>query len=414
MGRIAVVGAGIVGCSCALFLQRDGHDVVLVDPREPGAGTSKGNAGIISCSAITPLATIETLRGVPAMLRDPMGALSIRWRHLPELLPWLVRFCIASRSRTVESSTVALAALLQHANQAHDIVIQQAGLGDLVRGGGWLKVAYDRKRLDRYMASIRRYYDRFGVVYHMLDREGCLDLEPALNPEIAAGVLIADCRAVRHPQDYTGGIARAVMERGAEHVRQTVRDIERADGVVKTVITDAGKLAVDGVVLAAGAFSGALARMSGAPVPLIAERGYHLMLPHPAVTLNNPVYTVEGSFVVAPMTHGLRLTGGVELASNAAPPDYARIRRLIEPARRLVPGLTATVDDAWQGHRPSLPDSLPVVDRAPALRNFWYAFGHQHIGLTLGPLTGRLVADLVAGRQPLVDLAPFRARRAFC
>lgn len=414
MGRIAVVGAGIVGCSCALFLQRDGHDVVLIDPRDPGSGTSKGNAGIVSRGSVMPLATIETLRDVPGMLRDPMGALTIRWRHLPGLLPWLARFVLASRRRTVESSTEALAALLAQASQSHDIVIQQAGLGDLVQSGGWLKVAYDRPRLERYMEPLRRRYDRFGIAYHMLDREACLDLEPALNPAIAGGALIADCRAVRHPQNYTAGIARAVMERGGQHLCQSVRGIERQDGMVEAVITEAGRQPVDGLVLAAGAFSGPLARMGGASVPLIAERGYHLMLPHPAVTLNNPVYTVEGSFVVAPMTHGLRLTGGVELASNEARPDYDRIRRLLAPARTLIPGLGATIEDAWQGHRPSLPDSLPVIDKAPGLRNFWYAFGHQHIGLTLGPLTGRLVADLVAGRQPSMDLTPFRARRAFC
>jgi D-amino-acid dehydrogenase len=137
------------------------------------------------------------------------------------------------------------------------------------------------------------------------------------------------------------------------------------------------------------------------------------MLAHPAKTLGRPIYTVEGAFVLAPMAHGLRLTGGVELASNDAPPDYGRIRKLVAVAQRLVPGLGGRIESEWQGHRPSLPDSLPVIGPAPTRRNVWLAFGHQHIGLTLGPLTGLLVADLVAGREPGLDLSPYRADRSF-
>jgi len=166
-------------------------------------------------------------------------------------------------------------------------------------------------------------------------------------------------------------------------------------------------------VLAAGAFSRRLARAGGTAVPLEAERGYHLMLPHPERALGRAVYTVEGGFLLAPMTAGLRLTGGVELASNEAAPDYRRVRRLLPQAARLVPGLDTTVTSQWQGHRPSLPDSLPVLGRAPGRRNLWLAFGHQHIGVTLGPMTGRLIADLVAGRDPGLDIAPYRADRAY-
>lgn len=413
MGKIAVIGAGIVGCSCALFLQRDGHEVTLLDPRPPGSGTSKGNAGIIAHSSFTPLATPAMLRDVPGMLLDPMSPLSLRWRYLPGLLPWLVRFALAARPARVGRTTAVLAGLAEHVHASHDIIIQQAGLGDLVRSGGWLKVAFARDRLEKGTEDDRRAYDRFGHAYRFLDRDECLEHEPALNPKVAAGLLLAGNRAVSDPERYTAGIAATVLARGGRHLAATVRGVDEVDGRVRTLLTDGGPVPVDGVVLAAGAFSRGLAARTGAPVPLVAERGYHLMLDHCRPSLNRPVYSLEGGFVLAPMAGGLRLTGGVELAGNAAPPDFRRIRRLLAPAQDLLPGLDPTVRAEWQGHRPSLPDSLPVIGAAPRRSNMWYAFGHQHIGLTLGPLTGRLVADLVAGRPPLVDLLPFAPRRRF-
>jgi D-amino-acid dehydrogenase len=411
--HVAVIGAGIVGVSCALFLQRDGHDVTLLDPREPGAGTSLGNAGIISLYSATPVGTPAMLRSLPGMLRDPLGPVDLRWRDALFLLPWLVRLAAASRPARVAELTGSLAALLDRAGQAHDIVIQQCGLADLVRAVGWLKVAYDRKRLEAATALDRRLYDRLGRRYRLLSRAEILDLEPALSPELEGGLLLEENRTVRHPQRYVDAIARTFLERGGRHLKAPATGIVVEEGRARSVAMGGETLKTDGVVLAAGAFSRRLAAQAGLKLPLEAERGYHLMLPHPRRTLERPVYTVEGAFILAPMEHGIRLTGGVELARLEAAPDYRRIRRLLPSARRLLPGLEDRVESEWQGHRPSFPDSLPVIGRAPKLANLWMAFGHQHIGLTLGPVTGRLIADLVAGRDPGIDLAPYRPDRRF-
>ncbi len=412
-GNALVIGAGIVGASSALFLQRDGWRVRIVDPRPPGSGASLGNAGVISVASVLPIGTPGLVRKVPGLLMDPMSPLAIRWRHLPSLAPWLVRVALASRPEHAEASSRAIAALAGEAERAHDLVIQQCGLADLVRPGGWLKVAYDAGTFERATALERGFLERRGRTFELLDRDEVLDLEPALSPAVARGLLLPHNRAVRHPQRYVEGIVRTVVERGGELVKAEALDFVQTDARVTAVASTAGMVPADLVVLAAGAFSGRLAARAGASVPLEAERGYHVMLAHPETTLRRPVYTIEGGFVLAPMEHGLRLTGGVELASAWAPPDYRRIRGLVPRARRLLPGLDGRILSEWQGSRPSLPDSLPVIGRAPGLANLLLAFGHQHIGLTLGPLTGRVVADLAAGRDPGLDLGPCRPSRRF-
>lgn len=411
--RIAVIGAGIVGTSCAFFLQRDGHQVTLVDPREPGTGTSFGNAGIISLYSIAPVLTPALLRKVPALLRDRTSPLAIRWRYLPRLLPWLVRMVANARPKRVEALAQALAQLLARADAAHDTVIQECGLGALVRSGGWLKVARKEETLLSSIAFDRRLWDRFGRRYRLLDRKELHDLEPALAPDLEAGVLLEENRAVLDPCGYVQGIARGFYERGGRFLRAWAEGFAFQDRRIVAVSTSAGRLVVDAVVLAAGAFSKRLAALGGMRLPLDAERGYHVMLPHPPQSLSRPVYSCDHGFILAPMAGGIRLTGGVELASPWAKPDYRRIRRLVPLAQRLLPGLEAKIVSEWQGCRPTLPDSLPVIGHVPSCPNLVLAFGHQHIGLTLGPLTGRLIADLFAERDPGIDLsfyAPARFR----
>lgn len=410
--RIAVIGAGIVGTSCAFFLQRDGHRVTLLDPREPGTGTSFGNAGVISQGSVAPVGTPGLMRKLPALLLDRTSPLSIRWAYLPRLLPWLLRFALACRPGRVEAAAAAIAALTERCDRAHDLVIQECGLGGLVRSGGWLHVARSKATLLDASATNRRFWDRFGRRYTLLDAAELHDLEPALAPDLVAGLLIDGNRYLSDPCAYVQGIARAFLERGGEYRQAAAEGFAFEGERIVAVGTTAGRLEVDGVVLAAGAFSKKLAALAGTRLPLDAERGYHVMLPHPPATLRRPVYSCEHGFVMAPMAGGIRITGGVELASPWAPPDYRRIRRLVPLAQRLLPGLSGEILSEWQGCRPTLPDSLPVIGRSPLTPNLWLAFGHQHIGLTLGPLTGRLIADLVAGRDPGFDLAPYRPDRA--
>lgn len=411
--RIAVIGAGIVGTSCAFFLQRDGHRVTLLDPREPGTGTSFGNAGIISLGSVAPVVGPGLVRKVPAMLLDRTSPLALRWAYLPRLLPWLVRLALNARPARVAAIARAIAELTARCDRAHDLVIQECGLGELVRSGGWLKVARSKATLLAASEADRRLWDRFGRRYELLDAAAVHELEPALAADLVAGLLLPENRYLLDPCRYVQGIARAFLERGGVYLRTAAEGFAFAGARIAAVGTRGGLLPVDGVVLAAGAFSKRLAGVGGVSVPLDAERGYHLVLPHPAATLRRPVYSFEHGFVMAPMAAGIRITGGVELASPWAAPDYRRIRRLVPLAQRLLPGLSGEVLAEWQGCRPTLVDSLPVIGPSPTTPNLWLAFGHQHIGLTLGPLTGRIVADLVAGRDPGFDLSPYAPGRDY-
>lgn len=411
--RIVVIGAGIVGTSTALFLQADGHRVTLIDRLPPGGGTSSGNAGVISVGSILPVATPAVLRQVPRMLLDPLSPLAIRWTHLPRLVPWLTRLVLASRPAQVERATAALAGLVARAGQAHDVLIQRAGAGDLVRRVGWLKVAASAEALRRGLATELAAYARYELPHRLLEPGETHELEPALAPALRHGLLLPMHRAVAHPQLYVQRFADAFRREGGRVMRADVLDFPAGSGAITAVRTSEGMVEADHAVIAAGALSRRLARQAGARIPLDAERGYHAMLPHPTPTLTRPVYAVDHGFVLAPMLHGVRLTGGVELASPTAAPDWRRIRRLVGRAREVLPGLDGRIDSEWQGCRPSTPDSLPVIGRAPDRPNVWLAFGHQHVGLTLGPLTGRLIADLIAGRDPGLDLGPFAADRRY-
>ncbi len=411
--KAVVIGAGIVGTSCAWFLARDGHEVTLLDPREPGTGTSFGNAGVLSVESCLPLARPSLLLSVPAMLFDRDAPFRLRWRYLPRLLPWLLRFVLAARPGRARELGEALFALVGRADAAHDLVIAECGLAGLVRPTGWLKVARDARRFEAAIAEERAALDRFSLPYRILGREELLALEPALTPDLRRALWLTADRHVASPLAYTRGVLRAFEARGGRWLQARATGFLGRGAELAGVVTDRGDLEADLVVLAAGVFSRELAAGAGIRVPLEAERGYHLMLDGENCPLAHPVYGIEEGFLLAPIENRIRLTTGVELASPTAPPDYSRPRRLVPKARRLLPGLAGSIDSEWLGLRPSLPDGLPVLGRAPRIANLYLAFGHQHLGLTLGPLSGRIIADLVAGRDPGLDLAPYAADRRF-
>lgn len=414
----AVVGAGIVGLSCALFLQEDGKAVTLIDPGEPGSGTSSGNAGIISIASIKPIVALDTLKALPGMLVNPAGPLRLRWRYLPRLAPWLLRAALATRPSTVERAMVGIQALASRAIRAHEVLVQRAGAGALWRSQGWLKVSLDRTTLDNFIAAETPALDRFGVAYERLDQRALLDLEPGLSSEVVGGLWLTGTREISDPRAYADRLAALFFERGGRQERRQVRGLAEQNGEVTGVLTNDGTRHATTIVIAAGAFSAELAAAAGHPVPLETERGYHLMLPAPVGAegqplLGRPIYCIDPGFVLAPMDQGLRLTSGVELASRDAAPDFSLPRRLLPIARRYLPGLEEQVISEWQGYRPSLPDSLPVIGTSRRHRNVHFAFGHQHLGLTLGPVTGRIIADLVAGRDPGLDMTLYAPDRRF-
>jgi D-amino-acid dehydrogenase len=408
--HVAVVGAGIVGVSCALHLQRDEHNVTLLDPRAPGTATSFGNAGGIVTGAVVPNSTPALWRDIPRMLFDQDSAVRVRWRYLPQLAPWLIRFLLAGRHTRVEAIADALLPLVTRAYDAHRELVALSNAEDIVRPVGWLKVyeteaGFAGTRYDRDIMQAR------GIRLDVLGPDEIGQLEPGLARRYAKGLFQPDSAFVASPYRLVQAYAAQFQRLGGSLVQERVRGVQPRDGGVR-LDCELGFRDFDAVVIAAGAWSKELAGQVGDRVMLDTERGYHLNIdPGGAGQLRRPVVFPERGFVLAPMLDGIRLTSGVELAGLNAAPDFSRIRRLLPAAREALPGLSDRVTREWLGYRPSTPDSLPVIGRSPRNRAVFYAFGHQHLGLTLGAVTGRLIAGLLAGGQPELDLAPYRADR---
>lgn len=408
--HVTVVGAGIVGVCCAWALLRDGHRVTLIDRDEPGRGCSYGNGGIIQVGACVPVATPGVLRQVPRMLLDPNRPLVIRWPYLPRLTPYLLRFIAAARPERVERISVALAALLDGAIEAFREMLGAAGALDAIANTGELYV-YQSKTAYQAARAAHDLRRRRSVCVEELSADEVRQLVPAIAASVRRGVFLPDCMTATNPFLLTTRLVDAFRRDGGVVLRETLRDVETGSDRRVTLLTDAGRHEVDRLVLATGAWSKRWAAKLGVRIPMDSERGYHVMLSDPGIDLRVPVLSGDHRFGVTPMDDGIRVAGTAELAGLEAPPNYRRAEMLLPMAEALLPGLRTNPHENWMGHRPSTPDSLPVIGRSHEVPEAFFAFGHGHLGLTLGPITGKLVADLAAGRPPAVYMAPYAAER---
>jgi len=412
--RVGVIGAGMVGVCAASYLQRDGHSVFMVDPGVPGEGASFGNAGAFNASSVTPVAMPGIVKNVPKWLRDPLGPLSLRWTYLPAVLPYLVRFVRAGTEAKVHAQARALRPLVGATLAALQPLVKDAGAERLVHQRGHLYVYRSAESLakDNLAWALRR---ENGVEVDEFDADELRQLEPALSRDYVRGLLVRENGHTSNPFGLVSALVECFRRNGGVILRASATGFRIDGGHLTAIQTDAGELAADAAVVTAGAWSKPLAASLGDRVPLETERGYHLMIRDPEVMPSIPTADGDGKFVATPMDTGLRFAGTVELAGLNAAPDWRRARILLEQGRRMLPGLAREHPEerisVWMGHRPSMPDSLPVLGRSRATPDVVYAFGHGHVGMTAAPMTGRLVADLVAGRPPAIDISPFAAAR---
>ncbi len=409
--HVAVIGTGIVGTCCAAWLQRDGHRVTFIDPREPGEACSFGNAGSMSPSACLPVGMPGMWKKAPAWLLDPLGPLTIRWWYLPIVAPWLASFVgYSSRSEVVRIAT-AMRGLLAPIFEAYEPLLERAGANDLVRRSGCLYVysSRDTARQWQWGMDLRR---SLGVELHDVEEDELVGLEPDLRGKFRFGLLAPENGSTLDPSKLVKAIHARCIADGAASVKASVTGFVRSGTRVSEVKLDNGQtLACDSVVLAGGAWSASLARELGAKIPLETQRGYHVTVESSNLKLRHTIMALEHNLMINPMAVGLRLAGSVEFAGLKAAPNYARADMLLAKGRELFPHLDASRTSEWMGHRPCLPDSLPVIGPAPGMENAWFAFGHGHVGMCGGASTGREIAHLVAGRATQVDLEPFRAGR---
>jgi D-amino-acid dehydrogenase len=412
--KVAVIGAGMVGLATASYLQRDGHNVVVIDPQPPGQGASFGNAGCFNPSSVVPVATPETWKHIPKYLSDPLGPLRIRWSYLPALAPWLIRLVRAGSSERIEHQARALKTLLGPCLDALMPLARNADAQHLVARNGIL-IAYRTQASwdeDARAWDIRR---RNGTHWEELDTDELRQFDPNLSRDFTRAKLVPGNGHCLDPGGLVAAFGDAVQRDGGTLLRRRATGFVIEGNRLRAVQTPEGDIPFDIAVIAAGAHSKSLTAALGDNVPLETERGYHAMLRAPEVMPRVPTTDSEAKFVATPMANGLRFAGTVELAGLDAQPDWRRARILLQQASKLYPGLANSYPGdrytVWMGHRPSLPDSLPVIGQSSRTRDVLYAFGHGHVGMTGGPYTGKVIADLIYGRPSPIDLSPFRANR---
>jgi D-amino-acid dehydrogenase len=406
-----VLGAGIVGVCVAIHLQRRGRNVLLVDRREPGRETSYGNAGIIQREAVRPRAfprelgelfRIATKRGLDT--RYDLSA-------LPALASPLFQYWWNSAPARYRKISAEYASIIAHSISEHAVLIAEAGADHLIEKSGFLLLFRSEQRRDATFADARGDKRDFGVNSTELDGPALARLELALRIPMAGALHWTDPWTVRDPGGLTAAYAELFKRLGGTIAIGDARTLAR-NGSGWTVTTANGQQSATEVVLALGPWAAEATRKLGYRLPLFAKRGYHreyaLM---PDGTLNRPALDAEMGYLLAPMRRGIRLTTGAEFARLDAPQNHTQIDGTESIARQLLHLGDRLDREPWMGARPATPDMKPIIGPAPNHKNLWFAFGHAHQGLTLGAVTGRLLAEQMTGETPFVDLRPFSPAR---
>ena len=409
--HVAIVGAGVVGMSTALFLQREGYRVSVVDRVDPGRSCSYGNAAGIALTEVVPISKPGLMMRVPGWLLDPSGPLSIRPYYFPKLLPWLLRFLAQGRMDRVKALAEAAANLSRSVIHDFDTLLKMSNAQHLVQGECCATIYDDEAEYTKSEWEWRLRADH-GFPCRKISGAEMHELEPDVSDKIGCAVIMNGWRNLTDPYRFVAMMAERFGADGGAFVRDEVREVEVSDGRARTLrLGDGGTVDADAVVVAAGAWSHKLAARLGSKVPLEADRGYNKTMPNTGITLGRQLVYESAGLAVTPLEQGLRIGGAVELADVDAPPDYRRSDLLVEKAKKILPGLADTSGESWMGPRPGLPDFIPVISASPHVSNVYFGFGHGHLGLTWAPTTGRLIADMISGKPAKIDLHPYRIDR---
>lgn len=408
-----IIGAGIIGVSTAAFLQRQGYAVTIVDRLPPGEGCSFGNAGGLAFAEIVPTVHSRMLLKIPGWLVDPLGPLTIRWSYLPKALPWFMALARNSLPDRVKAITAARADLALRVVSDFETLLASAGVSGLIHKQDTLRL-FDSEAQYLAEAPERQAKQVHGFEMKRISGAEARELEPAIGANVHCAAFHGGWYFLSNPGRAVKSIAADVVRNGGTILADDVLALEREGHRVTGLRLKSGGLhQLDRLVICAGAYSHLLARQLGEDFPLEAERGYHMVLPNSGISLSRSITYARTPGAATPMEMGLRLAGTDEFAGLEAAPDYRRSDALWTIFKRVLPGLREPDAETtrWMGRRPGTPDSLPVIGPSKTASNVWYGFGHGHMGLTWGPTTGRLIAEVMTGAKSNIDLSPFRADR---
>jgi D-amino-acid dehydrogenase len=407
---VAIIGAGIVGVSTAIWCLRDGHEVILIDKKGPAEGTSFGNGGVLASCAVVPVTVPGLMKKAPKMLFDPDQPLFLKWSYLPKLAPWLLRYLRNANAAAVNERAKAMTPIIGDSLADHQALAAGTGAEAWIKPSDYLYIYRDRAHFDNdaFGWNVRA---QNGFSWETLEGDALRAFDPNFNPKYGFATKMENHGRISDPGAYVKALAAHATEQGARLVIGEVSDVARDNGTVTGVRVAGETIACDAIVVATGAWSGPLAKKLGVSVPLESERGYHLELWEPSVMPRAPVMIAEAKFVATPMEGRLRLAGIVEFGGLDAPRSRAPFELLEKNIRNAMPGLTWKETKEWMGHRPSVSDSIPLIGEVPKIKGAFLGFGHDHVGLTGGPKTGHLLAQLISGRNPNIDLTPYSPAR---
>lgn len=411
---VVVLGAGIVGVCTALHLQQRGLRVTLLDRDEPGQGTSFGNAGLIERASVVPYSFPQSPAALLRYATNTQCDVHFQWRALPGMAAWLWKYWRESAPKPLEKAAADMLPLVERCVSEHAPLIEAARLSHLVRQGGWIDIYRYPAAFEQAAAQARSLMQTHGLQAQILDGAALVKQESGFAPQarMAGGIHWQDPWAVASPGDLVKGYARLFAERGGQWLRAEARRIQpQGDGW--QLETDSSSFSTRQIVVALGPDALQIIQPLGYSLPLVHKRGYHL---HFKVTGNtpapeHPLCDSQAGFVLAGMTQGVRLTTGVDLSLPDAPPNPVQLQHAERIARQYWALGQAVESEPWMGRRPCTPDMRPVIGQAPHHRGLWFNFGHAHHGLTLGPVCGRLLAEMMTGATPLTNPAPYAAQR---
>ena len=407
---VMVIGAGVIGLACAFRLARLGQRVLLLDRNEPGHGASFGNAGHIATEQVFPLASPEVVRGALGFLFDRESPLRIRPAYLLPILPWLLRFAWEARPAAFARGTAALSALQRHSATDMADLLRDANAAHMLKMNGHLLLIENATSLPAAKMEMARLAEH-GVAMNWLSSADVKKLAPDISVAIEGAWQFSGTGHVSDPLAVCNALRDGFLAAGGIFIRDDIVRVDSAASEFTAHSTGGTHHRAQKVVICCGAWSKALASQLGYAVPLDTERGYHINIANAAPRFDVPIASYERKVIMTPMSCGLRMTGTVEFGGLRLPPDAARFGMLKANLRELAANISTTNATEWMGFRPSLPDHLPVLGRVPDGRNVFFAFGHQHLGLTLAGVTARIIASQVTGVDPGKNLTAFRPDR---